>query len=155
MSTFDGLFKPVPLRFNRSWYEHHNSSCLQKAAAFTVGASLNAFPFVFLFHCRRWVSGGKVVLATALRRSLSDTASASLVAGVFVGSYCSLNNYLGSAYVTTAAASAGLAASCFGISQPRTLPWLAFGGVGLAVLVWTTTPILQVLAQEVEVQKKQ
>lgn len=155
-SMFEDFFKPVHLRFNGAWYAHHNSSCLQKAAAFTVGAALNAFPFVFLFHGRAWMTGGKVVLAQVLRRSLGDTASASMVAGIFVGSYCAINNRLGAAYVTSAAASSGLAASCFGISNPRSLPWLVFGGMALAVVVWTTTPVLQVIAQETHhVQNRQ
>jgi hypothetical protein len=142
------IFDPVHLRFNKSWYEHHHTSCFRKAAAFTVGAALNAAPFVFLFHVRKFFSGHSVCVKSALVKTFFDTGSASMVAGMFVGSYCAINNFFGHAYVSTAAASAGLAASCFGLTSPKSLPYLIMGGVTLAVVVWTTTPILQLLAEE-------
>lgn len=135
-------------RYDGSWYRRHHTSCLHKAAAFAVGAAVNLAPFLVLFHVRGTFTGRAVLWRHALRDAAVETLGAAGVTGVFMGLYCSLNNLVGSASYATASGSAAVAASCLGLGQPRIMPKLAVLGIGVAVVVWFTTPVLQLLAQE-------
>ena len=142
-------------RFSGAWYRRHQTSCLAKGVAFSIGAALNIAPFLLLFHARGVFSGSRVALGEVARRALGDTASASLVAGVFVGTYCGLNNAMEGASMATASASTAVAALCLSATRPRVMPQLALGGLVVGSVVWCVTPLFQLLAQEEEEEEKE
>ncbi len=138
----------VRLRFNAQWYKHHNTSCVEKAVAFGLGAALNMLPFVFAFHARRWFSGRPVVLREALRATAQDTAVTGLVMFTFLGTYCSLNNIFGYASVWTATASGALGCALLGMGRAGSVAQFALAGVVLTPIVWRYTSVLKVMAEE-------
>ncbi len=138
----------VPPRFNKAWYKHHGASCFDKGAAFGVGAALNLLPFAVLWHGRRWFSGNSVAVKEMLMRTAQDTGWTSLSAGVFVGTYCALNNAMGYASIGTASVSGAIAGSCFAVGKLQWLPYSVAGGAALAIVAWLTTPVLQSMAEE-------
>lgn len=136
----------VAPRYSREWYDRHNSSCLQKGTAFGVATFVGTFPFMFLFHGRRFFSGGSVRFLETMKKSVMDAGAASVSVGAFLGSYCALNNWVGSASVITAMASVGIGSGLLGLQNPKSIPLLSLGGMVVGGTIWYGTWFMQSLA---------
>ena len=136
-------------RYGRDWYERHNTSCLQKGAAFGVATGIKVIPFIVLFNARRVFSGGKVLwVKDVLGKSMVDTLSTGAAVGTFLGVYCSFNNAFGIASIWTAGVSAGMAASLFSLRRPAQMPLFFAGGAAFAGFMWMFSWQLQAMAEE-------
>ena len=135
-------------RYSRDWYEKHGSSCLQKGLSFAVATGLKVAPFIVAFNARRVFSGGTVVWSRVLWKSLLDTLSTGSAVGLFLGSYCAVNNVVGVASIGTASVCAGAAASVFSMQRPRQMPVFFLGGAVFAGALWMFSWQLQALAEE-------
>lgn len=142
------MFRGVTPRYGSDWYERHHSSCFEKGVSFAVATGLKVAPFLVLLNGRRVFTGGKVVWREVLVKSAWDTLSTGAAVGLFLGSYCSINNLLGVATIGTASFSAGLAASMFSLRKPAQMPFFFLGGATFAGVLWTSSWQLQAMAEE-------
>ena len=142
------MFRGVTPRYGNGWYEKNNTSCAEKGLSFAVATGLKVAPFLVLFNGRRIFTGGKVVWREVLVKSAWDTLSTGAAVGLFLGSYCSINNLLGVATIGTAAVSAGMAASMFSLRKPAQMPLFFLGGATFAGVLWSTSWQLQAMAEE-------
>lgn len=135
-------------RYGADWYERNKTSCGEKGVSFGVATALKVFPMLVVFHGRRVFSGGSVRWTSALGKAAVDSLSTGGAVGLFLGSYCAVNNFFGVATIGTAAFSAGIAASVFSIQRPRQLPLFFLGGATFAGALWMFSWQLQAMAEE-------